>query len=176
MSQFNDSDGPNDVRLEKVKTENGFHPSIIESNSLAHSTENETEDIKIKIEYGAIDLPFADVKMPTITDEECVSPYRIELKPPINDESEKENRIPSNNIDDLVSECKVTPTLEWQPDTTTVYDVDDDDYDDDVEVISSESDVTDILELFHCYFCDETFRSLDALSVHIKTCSFSPSE
>ncbi len=55
--------------------------------------------------------------------------------------------------------------VEQQHDITTTYDVID---------ISSESEVDDITELFHCYFCQEHFRSLDALGVHVKKCSFCP--
>lgn len=58
--------------------------------------------------------------------------------------------------------------VEQQPDTTT-NDMDDDNAID----ISSESDI-DEMELYHCYFCNETFRSLDSLGVHVKKCSHCP--
>lgn len=46
-------------------------------------------------------------------------------------------------------------------------------YIEDVVDLSSESDV-DTTELYHCYFCNEKFRSLNGLSKHVKTCEFCP--
>lgn len=53
----------------------------------------------------------------------------------------------------------------FEPDTTTDND--------NVIDVSSESDI-DEMELYHCYFCNETFRTLHALGVHVPKCSFCP--
>lgn len=52
-----------------------------------------------------------------------------------------------------------------EPDTTV--------YSENVIDISSDSDIDDT-ELFHCYFCNETFRTLHWLGVHVAKCSFCP--
>ncbi|KAJ6643702.1 Zinc finger protein [Pseudolycoriella hygida] len=76
---------------------------------------------------------------------------------------------------ELLSDIDEIPiVMEQLPDTTTIYVDDNIESERDVVDLSSESDVSDILELFHCYFCDETFRSLEGLGVHVKTCSFCP--
>lgn len=151
----------------EIEVGNGTDESNFAPNELVHNIE------KMKVENGATVLPFTDGRMLTIIDE-CVTTDRIniELKPPINDESEKEQQIPSNRVADLAlaSDYEDISTAEQEPDTTVYVD----DYEDGVVDVSSESDVDDILELFHCYFCDETFRSLEALGVHVKTCSFCP--
>ncbi|KAG4078632.1 hypothetical protein HA402_015222 [Bradysia odoriphaga] len=55
--------------------------------------------------------------------------------------------------------------IEREPDTTTDGD--------NVIDISSESDI-DEMELYHCYFCNKMYRSLESLGVHVKMCSYCP--
>lgn len=152
--------GRNEIEAGKRENLSNFTP-ISEGNS------NEM----MEIENRANVLPFTDGELSTIVDE-CVTTDRIniELKPPINDDSEKEQQTPLNRVADvaLVSDYEDVSTAEQQPDTTVSDDIEE------VIDVSSESDVDDILELFHCYFCDETFRSLESLGVHVKTCSFCP--
>lgn len=40
--------------------------------------------------------------------------------------------------------------------------------------LSSDDEPMDELELFHCYFCNKTFRSLNSLGIHSKKCSLAP--
>lgn len=123
---------------------------------------------KVKLENGTE----VNGEIPSAVDEsEKLSscPINIELKYSeqtdlqlICDESNKEQESPN-------SVSTSDGQLIQQPDTTSIY-ADDGEA---VIDISSESDV-DEMELFHCYFCNKMFRSLDALGRHVKTCSFCP--
>lgn len=138
-------------------TENGL-TSVKDESSDCHNLPYD----KIKVENEAD----ARVNGVRSIDETKIENCQIELK--YSEQSNcdvanlRQNSSNPSDSDDIL-------VVEQQPDITTTYDADVDDIID----LSSESDV-DIMELFHCYFCDETFRSLDALGVHVKKCSFCP--
>ncbi|XP_037039026.1 histone-lysine N-methyltransferase PRDM16-like [Bradysia coprophila] len=82
--------------------------------------------------------------------------------------NDKRNAQPVNCVDDqpaLSFDDDEIIIIEREPDTTTDCD--------NVIDISSESDI-DEMELYHCYFCNETYRSLESLGVHVKICSYCP--
>lgn len=147
-----------DVGTEPIINETKHTPSII----IEHNAE------KIKIENRTI----AGMEpLTSVIDDDC----DIELKySELSDQQQiydkNENKQPTLLNPTLTSDCMDIPIVEQLPDTTTIY-VDDCD---EVIDVSSDSEVDDILELFHCYFCDETLRSLDVLGVHVKTCSLRP--
>lgn len=133
-----------------------------------------------KVELNSeTDVPInMNTETPSATPFECVASFRIniELKysepQPIYDDNDEEHRNPANSIVNMPvsSDNEEISIVEELPDSTSIYD------DDNERVIdiSSESDVDDVLELFHCYFCDETYRSLDALGIHVKKCKLCP--
>lgn len=164
-------DLPNEHGSQNVKNEINLAP--ITQNEIPPDIED------LKLENGTDPLPTINGKIPyDIDDSEQLSGINIELKyseqfdlQSIHDESNKVDPNQSKTIAGSVlsSDNEEIPIMEQQPDTTTIY-VDDNEG---VIDVSSESDVDD-MELFHCYFCDGTFRSLDALGRHVKTCSFCP--
>lgn len=163
-------DKPNEVDSENVSSE--IYPDTsIECSEVAPIIEkmeptNET-DVLI------------DMNSETQSVNECVASYRknIELKyseqfvpQSIFDNNDEEHQDPANIIVNIPVPSDDEEIVVKLPDSTSIYN-------DDIESVidvSSESDVDDILELHHCYFCNETYRSLHALGIHVKKCRLCP--
>lgn len=165
-------DLPNEHESEEVKKE--IDVATIPQNEIPPSIED------LKLENGTDALTTINGKIPfDIDDCEQLSGCRINIELKYSEQFDLQSIDESTKVDPnqsktiagsvLSSDNEEIPIVEQHPDTTTFY-VDDDEG---VIDVSSESDVDD-MELFHCYFCDGTFRSLDALGRHVKTCTFCP--